>query len=185
MLATSTHHQPHHVRREDLTAFARRAESGGLDHRSAEVIALLLTHFTGAQSHTQTDRMVPVEVPALDTLLHGHRTRQRRRRGGEHDHESVAQTLHLGATFVGHRLTENGEVAASHFVGDVRCQTRGQPRGVHHVGEEDHNVVGRHGRPTTWSGPRNLNSIPRPLRPGPEYGESPTQRQWVVDGSAL
>src|ERR1019366_1753557 len=62
MLATSTHHQPHHVRREDLTAFARRAESGGLDHRSAEVIALLLTHFTGAQSHTQTDRMVPVEV---------------------------------------------------------------------------------------------------------------------------
>lgn len=72
-------------------------ESRGFDHRVTEVVVIFTRDFTDAQPDAQADRLFPGAVVALDALLHPNRVRQRGRRRGEHDHEPVAQILHLGA----------------------------------------------------------------------------------------
>jgi hypothetical protein len=76
-----------------------------------------------------------VPVVALGALLHARCARQRIRCRGEHDHEPVAEVLHLGAAGLSDGLSQNREVATTKLVRSIRSQTRRQRRRPHHVGE--------------------------------------------------
>ena len=65
-----------------------------------------------AHTDPQTHRQLAPTAVLLDALLHRHRTRQRCRRSTKHDHQPVAQILHLDSTRLRSRLTQNREVAA-------------------------------------------------------------------------
>jgi hypothetical protein len=95
MTATPTRHQPDHLARQDLTAFALRAQPGRLDHRVPEVVVVLPADLPPAQADPQTHRVPEATVVSFDALLHGHRARQRRRGQTEDHHQPVPEALHL------------------------------------------------------------------------------------------
>ena len=151
VLAAPTRHRPHDIRREDLPSLAPRAESSRLDHRIAEVVVVFGRDFATAQPDAQADGVFTGAVVAFDALLHPNRARQRRRRRGEHDHEPVAQVLHLGAARLRDRLAQDREMLAAQLVGRVGCQARRQRGRAHHVGEQHRHVLSRQ-RTTTPAG---------------------------------
>jgi hypothetical protein len=146
--ASATSRQPHDVGRQHLPARAVRTQPRRLDDRFAEIVADFAGHLTRAHTNPQAHRVLtPTAVP-LDALLHRHRARQRRRRSTKHDHQTVAQVLHLDAAGFSGRLTQDREVGAPHFVGVVWPQTRQQRGRSHHVGEHHGHVLARHRRAT-------------------------------------
>ena len=159
--AAATSRQPHDVRRQDLPALTAGAQPGRLDDRVAEVVVVLSTDLAPAQPDPQTHRVLTPPVVAFDALLHGHRARQRRRRGAEHDHEPVTQVLHLGAARLGDRLTQDREMPATQLVRGVGRQARRQRGRTHHVGEQHRHVLGRHRRRTPERTPQPYARKPR------------------------
>ena len=162
--AAAPSRQPHDVRSQDLPALTEGAQPGRFDDRVTEVVVVLPTDLAPAQPHPQPHRPLTHPVVTVDALLHGHRARQRRRRGAEHHHQPVTQVLHLGAARLGNRLTQDREVPATQLIRDIGRQRRRRRGRTHHVGEQHRHVLGRHRRHT-------------PQRPPPPYG-APASGAW-------
>jgi hypothetical protein len=59
-----------------VSAFTPGAETGSLDHRVAEVVAVIATYLTDAEADPEADPMLLSSVVQLHALLHGHRAGQ-------------------------------------------------------------------------------------------------------------
>jgi len=150
---TTPGRESHPLRRQDLPALAGGTEPGRFNHRVPEVVVVLSTDFTAAQSDPQAHRLLTAPVGAFDALLHGHATRQGSRGRAENHHESVTQVLYLGAPGFGDGLAQDGEVSPADIVGGVGRQALRQFRRAHHVCEQDGHVLGGHRRATPASTP--------------------------------
>ncbi len=144
MAAAPSRGQANDVGRQHLSAGTQGTEPSRLDDGLAEVVAVLASDLAGAQPDAQADRRVPPATVAFDSLLHRNRARHRRRRSTEHDHQSVAQVLHLGATRFSDRLAQDRHVPSAQLVGGLRRQCRRHRGRTHHVGEQDRHVLVRH-----------------------------------------
>ena len=136
--------QPDDVGRQHLPVHTPVAQPRRLDDRLTEVVVVLVAHLAGAQTDPQPDSELTSAALSFDALLHRHGARQRRRRRSEHDHQPVAEGLHLGAAGFDHRLAQHREVPTTEFVRCVRGQARRQCRRPDHVGEQHRHVLGRH-----------------------------------------
>jgi len=128
-----------------LSAVAQGAQSGGLDDRVAEVIAVLRDDLATAEADPEPDsRVEAIAVVQIDSLLHRDSACQRSRRRAEDRHQAVAQVLDLLASGLGHRLAQDREMAPPHLVGVFGRLTVGQLRRPDDVREEDGQVLRRH-----------------------------------------
>ena len=145
--AAAPSRQPHDVRSQDLPALTERAQPCRFDDRVTEVVIVLPTDLAPTQPDPQPHRALTHAVVTVDALLHGHRARQRRRRGAEHHHQPITEMLHLGAARLRDRLTQDREMPSTQLVGDIGRYRRRRRRRTHHVGEQHRHVLGRHRRP--------------------------------------
>ena len=130
MTAATTGHGPHHVGRQNLPALALGAESGRLDDRVPEVVLVLFADLAAAQPYSQTDRVLPTTVVALQPLLHSDSAGQGSRGRGERHHQAISRffTSVPPASAMAWRRTEKcPRRTSSADSGDSRCDSAVEP----------------------------------------------------------
>jgi hypothetical protein len=125
----------HHLGAEDLAAVGPITQTAGDDDGETEVVRLVPDGLTGVESHPDGEALA-VDRPA-GLLLHGHGAAQGVERGGEGNHEPVAQPLDLLPTMDGGRLGEQVVVGPKDLPGVFITGSREQLRRPDQVGEED------------------------------------------------
>ncbi len=113
-------HHPNGVRDKDLARIGVGTEPSRLYHRVAVVVVGLHGRLSAAESYAQPQLMAGVDVVPVDGLLHRHGARQGGRGAAEHDHDPVAEALHLEPSGAGNGSTEHREVGPEQLVRGVR-----------------------------------------------------------------
>ena len=85
----------HDVGGEDLPRVGARAQPGGFDDGTAEVVVAVPVALAHAQADAEFERNLGPPVADVQRLLQADGGVDRRARGAEHDHQTVARVLHL------------------------------------------------------------------------------------------
>ncbi len=123
VIGLARHHRDE-LGRDDLSGFALRGQARGFDHGLAEVVAVLLGRVAGREPDAHPERLLAAGVVAFDGLLHRDAAVERGGQAREHDHEPVAEVLHLGAALRLHRGTQQPEVDLAEVLGRLRSEPR-------------------------------------------------------------
>ena len=113
-------HHPDGVRGQDLAGIGVGTEPSRLYHRVAVVVVGLHRRLSAAESYAQPQLMAGADVVTVDGLLHRHGARQGGRGAAEHDHDPVAEALHLDPSGAGNGSTQHREVGPEQLVRGVR-----------------------------------------------------------------
>ena len=105
--ATPAAHHPDGVRGQDLPGIGVSTESSCLYHWVAVVVIGLKRRLSAAESYAQPQLMVGADIVTVDGLLHRHGARQGSRGAAEHDHDPVAEALHLDSSGAGNGSTQH------------------------------------------------------------------------------
>lgn len=137
-LATRTGEGAHQIAHQDLTASGVAAQSGRLDDRGAEPIAVLEGGVTGADAdpHLKVPGLETANV-AFDRTLHGHRLGQRIAGSLVRQHHRVTDRLDLGAAGSGDRLAQVREVLSPQLVDGHVTDSGGQLGRANEIREQD------------------------------------------------
>ena len=105
--AAPSGHHPDGVGGQDLTGIGVGTEPSRLYHRVAVVVVRLHRRLSAAESDAQAQLMACADVVTMDGLLHRHGARQGCSGAAEHDHDSVAEALHLEPSRAGNGSTQH------------------------------------------------------------------------------
>ena len=94
-LATLARHHPDQFPAQDLSAGRGVAEPRCLHHGRPEVVVVLVVCLTGRDADPHHHLLVGPAIATVEALLHADRAFDRARRALEHDHQAVADVLHL------------------------------------------------------------------------------------------
>jgi hypothetical protein len=124
MPAAATSRQPYHVGRQNLPAFAHRAQPGSFYHRITEIVTRLVGDFPPTESNPESNRPIERTIVLCDPLLHGRGTGESIGSSSKRNHETIAQVLYLDPICFDDRLAKNGEVPSSQLIRFLGIQTR-------------------------------------------------------------
>ena len=85
-----------HLRQQDLPPHGVVTQPRRLDHRTTEVVLLLACHLADGDADPHEERLATTAVVPVECLLHGHGAADGVGGGTEHDHQPIAEVLHLG-----------------------------------------------------------------------------------------
>jgi hypothetical protein len=140
----STGHRPDQRGDEDLPTARVRAQTGRLHDRVAEVVTVLVGRLPTGDADADGEVLGGRPVVALDGLLHCYGAGEGGRRQRKHDHEPVAEVLHLGAAVGGNRGPQQLEMLVAQRFRLGHRQARRLLGRPHQVGEDHHHVNARH-----------------------------------------
>jgi hypothetical protein len=137
MTITGARQLPNQGARDDLPALRASTEPRGLHHRLAEIVTVLGRRVTDAHADPHPQLLIRAAVARLDRLLHRNRARKRRGSAVEHDHQPIAEVLHLPAARALERPTQQTEMLRPQRLGRLGADTVGHRRRAHKISHQD------------------------------------------------
>jgi hypothetical protein len=113
-------HHPHGVCDQDLAGIGAGTEPSRLYHRVAVVVVGLRRRLSAADPDAETQLIAGAGVVTVDGLLHRHGARKSGRGAAEHDHDPIAEALHLDSSGAGNGSTQHRDMGPPKLVRGVR-----------------------------------------------------------------